>query len=191
MAENEELLGFNINDVTVINEPKNLAEVLNNLAAELIYCLHQTIDKENLIYKSELKDTLRMPVTIFGTNVVAELHIQSYYKFMDKGVRGIGGERKSGKLKGQAWAIKAPNSPYQFKRGPAVSHIKEWARSKGLNEFAVRNVIAFKGLKARNFYTDCVEESFTGELWNKHLKQFSVVTGKNITKQFKKGFKKQ
>ena len=191
MAANDDLLGFDINDVEVISEPKNLSEVLNNLAAELVYCLQQTIDKENLIYKRELRDTVRMPVKLFDTMVVAELYMQDYYKFMDKGVRGIGGQRKSGKRKGEPWRIKAPNSPFQFKRGPKVSHIKEWANSKGLNEFAVRTTIAFEGLKPRYFYTDCVDESFTGELWNKHLKQFSVVTGKNITRQFKKGFKKK
>ncbi len=83
MAANDDLLGFDINDVEVISEPKNLSEVLNNLAAELVYCLQQTIDKENLIYKRELRDTVRMPVKLFGTTVVAELYMQDYYKFMD------------------------------------------------------------------------------------------------------------
>ena len=55
----------------------------------------------------------------------------------------------------------------------------------------VRNIIAFQGLKPRYFYTNCVEETFTGAIWDKYLKDFSVVTGKNITKQFKKGFKKK
>ncbi len=55
----------------------------------------------------------------------------------------------------------------------------------------VRNIIAFQGLKPRFFYTNCVEETFTGAILDKYLKDFSTVTGKNITKQFKKGFKKK
>ena len=195
MAEGtlEELLGsaehFNLNDLEVIDQPTSLVEVLNNLAAEMIRCLQATIDKDNLVYKGNLRDKMRMPVRLFGTTLVAELYLEDYYKFMDKGVKGVT-TFKDGSNNPRA-TLKAPNSPYQFKRGPKVEYIRDWAKSKGLNEYMVRNIIAFQGLKPRFFYTNCVEETFTGAIWDKYLKDFSTVTGKNITKQFKKGFKKK
>jgi len=189
----ESLLGsaehFNLNELEVVDEPTSLVEVLNNLAAEMIRCLQATIDKDNLVFKGNLRDKMRMPVRLFGTTLVAELYLEDYYKFMDKGVKGVP-TFKDGSNNPRA-SLKAPNSPFQFKRGPKVEYISEWARSKGLNEYMVRNIIAFQGLKPRYFYTNCVEETFTGAIWDKYLKDFSVVTGKNITKQFKKGFKKK
>ena len=125
MAEGtlEELLGsaehFNLNELEVVDQPTSLVEVLNNLAAEMIRCLQATIDKDNLIYKGNQRDKMRMPVKLFGTTLVAELYLEDYYKFMDKGVRGIGGERKTegGKYvygPRQAWKLKAQNSRYKF-----------------------------------------------------------------------------
>ena len=189
----ESLLGsaehFNLNELEVVDEPTSLVEVLNNLAAEMIRCLQATIDKDNLVFKGNLRDKMRMPVRLFGTTLVAELYLEDYYKFIDQGVRGVP-TFKDGSNNPRA-RHKAPNSPFEFKRGPKVEYISEWARSKGLNEYMVRNIIAFQGLKPRYFYTNCVEETFTGAIWDKYLKDFSVVTGKNITKQFKKGFKKK
>lgn len=189
----ESLLGsaehFNLNELEVVDEPTSLVEVLNNLAAEMIRCLQATIDKDNLVFKGNLRDKMRMPVRLFGTTLVAELYLEDYYKFMDQGVRGVP-TFKDGSNNPRA-RLKAPNSPFEFKRGPKVEYIRDWARSKGLNEYMVRNIIAFQGLKPRYFYTNCVEETFTGAIWDKYLKDFSVVTGKNITKQFKKGFKKK
>ena len=195
MAEGtlEELLGsaehFNLNDLEVIDQPTSLVEVLNNLAAEMIRCLRATIDQDNLVFIGNLRDKMRMPLKLFGTTLVAELYLEDYYKFMDKGVTGVP-TFKDGSNNPRA-TLKAPNSPYQFKRGPKVKYIRYWAKSKGLNEYIGRNVIAFQGLKPRYFYTNCVEETFTGAIWDKYLKDFSTVTGKNITKQFKKGFKKK
>ena len=195
MAEGtlEELLGsaehFNLNELEVVDQPTSLVEVLNNLAAEMIRCLQATIDKDNLIYKGNLRDKMRMPVKLFGTTLVAELYLEDYYKYMDQGVKGVT-TFKDGSNNPRA-TLKAPNSPYKFTKGPKVEYIREWAQSKGLNEYAVRNIIAFQGLKPRFFYTNCVEETFTGAIWDKYLKDFSTVTGKNITKQFKKGFKKK
>tara|TARA_R100000908_G_scaffold30764_1_gene13858 strand:+ start:11679 stop:12260 length:582 start_codon:yes stop_codon:yes gene_type:complete len=174
----------------VIDNPTTMGEVMSNIAAEMVYCLKATIDEKGVIYKGNLKDSVRMPIEMFGQKMTATLYMADYYDYINQGVKGIGGTRKSGTRENEPWEIKAPNSPYSFKKGPKVSHIREWSKSKGLNEYAVRASIAHKGIKPRYFFDDCMKETFTGEAFSKFKKDIRIVTTKKVTKGMKKIFKK-
>jgi hypothetical protein len=174
----------------VIDNPTTLGEVMSNIAAEMVYCLKATIDEKGVNYKGNLKDSVRMPIEMFGQNMTATLYMADYYDYINQGVKGIGGTRKSGTRENEPWEIKAPNSPYSFKKGPKVSHIREWSKSKGLNEYAVRASIAHKGIKPRYFFDDCMKETFTGPAFNEFKKDIRIVTTKKVTKGMKKIFKK-
>lgn len=174
----------------VIDNPTTLGEVMSNIAAEMVYCLKATIDEKGVIYKGNLKDSVRMPIEMFGQKMTATLYMADYYDYINQGVKGIGGTRKSGTRENEPWEIKAPNSPYSFKKGPKVSHIREWSKSKGLNEYAVRASIAHKGIKPRYFFDDCMKETFTGPAFNEFKKDIRIVTTKKVTKGMKKIFKK-
>ncbi len=190
MSEQLDIFGFDESQLeeVKIDNPSTLAEVFNNIAADMVYCLQQSVKKEGLVYKGNLEQSIRMPVKMFG--LVATLYLADYYDYLNQGVKGIGGVRKSGDRKGQGWEIKAPNSPYQFKKGPKVSHVRQWAKSKGLNEYAVRNSIARTGIRPRYFFDNCMQETFYGEAFNKFKTDIRIVSGERITKGLKEILKK-
>ena len=187
MSEQLDIFGFDVSqlDEVKIDNPTTLSEVFNNIAADMVFCLQQSVKKENLTFKGGLLDSIKMPVKMFGFRMIATLFMADYYDYVNKGVKGIGGKRKSGRLKGQGWEIKAPNSPYSFKKGPKVSHIRQWAKSKGLNEYAVRTSIAHKGTSPRFFFDNCMQETFYGETFNKFKTDIRVVSGERVAKGLK------
>ena len=192
MADQLDIFGFDVDQLeeVKIDNPTTLSQVFNNIAADMVYCLQQSVQKEGLVYKGSLQKSIRMPVKMFGFRMVATLYLADYYDYLNKGVKGIGGVRKSGDKKGQPWEIKAPNSPYQFKKGPKVSHVKAWAKSKGLNEYAVRNSIARTGIRPRYFFDNCMQETFYGEAFDKFKTEIRIVSGERVAKGLKEILKK-
>jgi len=192
MSQQLDIFGFDADQLeeVKIDNPTTLSQVFNNIAADMVYCLQQSVQKEGLVYKGSLQKSIRMPVKMFGFRMVATLYLADYYDYLNQGVKGIGGVRKSGDKKGQPWVIKAPNSPYQFKKGPSVSHVKAWAKSKGLNEYAVRNSIARTGIRPRYFFDNCMQETFYGQAFDKFKTEIRIVSGERVAKGLKKILKK-
>ena len=192
MADQLDKFGFDADQLeeVKIDNPTTLSQVFNNIAADMVYCLQQSVQKEGLVYKGSLQKSIRMPVKMFGFRMVATLYLADYYDYLNQGVKGIGGIRKSGDRKGQPWDIKAPNSPYQFKKGPKVSHVKAWSKSKGLNEYAVRNSIARTGIRPRYFFDNCMQETFYGQAFDKFKTEIRIVSGERVAKGLKEILKK-
>ena len=192
MADQLDIFGFDVDQLeeVKIDNPTTLSQVFNNIAADMVYCLQQSVQKEGLVYKGSLEKSIRMPVKMFGFRMVATLYLADYYDYLNQGVKGIGGVRKSGDKKGQPWVIKAPNSPYQFKKGPSVSHVRQWAKSKGLNEYAVRNSIAKTGIRPRYFFDNCMQETFYGQAFDKFKTEIRIVSGERVAKGLKEILKK-
>jgi len=196
MADQLDIFGFDESQLeeVKIDNPTTLSQVFNNIAADMVYCLQQSVQKEGLVYEGSLEKSIRMPVKMFGFRMVATLYLADYYDYLNQGVKGIGGTRKY--KKGvklnipEPWVIKAPNSPYQFKKGPSVSHVRQWAKSKGLNEYAVRNSIARTGIRPRYFFDNCMKETFYGEAFNKFKTDIRIVSGERIAKGLKEILKK-
>ena len=187
MSDQLDIFGFDVSQLeeVKIDNPTTFSEVLNNIAVDMVYCLKQSVRKERLVFEGGLEESIRMPVKMFGTVMSATLYMADYYDYVNKGVRGIGGKRKSGVNAGQPWELKAPNSPYKFRKGPKVSHIKKWAKSKGLNEYAVRTSIAHTGIKPRYFFDNCMKETFYGEAFNRFKSDIRVVAGERVSKGLK------
>ena len=192
MSQQLDIFGFDADQLeeVKIDNPTTLSQVFNNIAADMVYCLQQSVQKEGLVYKGSLQKSIRMPVKMFGFRMVATLFLADYYDYLNQGVKGIGGVRKSGDRKGQPWEIKAPNSPYQFKKGPKVSHVRQWAKSKGLNEYAVRNSIARTGIRPRYFFDNCMQETFYGQAFDKFKTEIRIVSGERVAKGLKEILKK-
>ena len=192
MADQLDIFGFDVDQLeeVKIDNSTTLSQVFNNIAADMVYCLQQSVQKEGLVYKGSLQKSIRMPVKMFGFRMVATLYLADYYDYLNQGVKGIGGVRKSGDKKGQPWVIKAPNSPYQFKKGPSVSHVRQWAKSKGLNEYAVRNSIARTGIRPRYFFDNCMQETFYGQAFDKFKTEIRIVSGERVAKGLKEILKK-
>ena len=196
MSQQLDIFGFDESQLeeVKINNPSTLAEVFNNIAADMVYCLKQSVKKEGLVYKGNLEQSIKMPIKMFGFKMIATLYLADYYDYLNQGVRGIGGVRKyekGVKLKSpKPWEIKAPDSPYQFKRGPKVSHVRQWAKSKGLNEYAVRNTIAKTGIRPRYFFDNCMSQTFYGEAFNRFKTDIRIVSGERVAKGIKEILKK-
>ena len=198
MALDESLIGFSIDDVEVVEKPKNMAEVLNNLAADIVYCLQQNLQKHNIKDTNELYDSIKMPISVFGTTLTATLYLEDYFDYVNKGVKGAGGTRKTDgetaftgpkipqTQKGAPWIIRAPNSPYAFtNKKPPISKLRRWCQTRNLPVFAVQEKVFRQGIKARPFYDECIEQSFSGATWEQFKNQIQVVSAKNITRELK------
>ena len=95
MAEQLDVFGFDQSQLeeVKIDNPNTLAEVFNNIAADMVYCLQQSVKKEGLVYKGKLEKSIRMPVKMFGFRMVATLYLADYYDYLNQGVIGIGGQK--------------------------------------------------------------------------------------------------
>ena len=67
MSEQLDIFGFDESQLeeVKIDNPSTLAEVFNNIAADMVYCLQQSVKKEGLVYKGNLEQSIRMPVKMF------------------------------------------------------------------------------------------------------------------------------
>ena len=179
---------FLISDLEVlepkkVTDPVTLNDVLENLAADVVECLKKNIVEHKIKDTGELANSIKMPIKLFGSVLTATLSLEDYYDYVNKGVKGIGGSRKTGDK--SPWKLRNTIGDYQFIRGPKVSMIRKWAEKRGLNAFAVRASIAHRGLKSRPFYDECINQSFKGALWDRFKSQIKITSAKNITRQLK------
>ena len=113
-----------------------------------------------------------------GYNV--EFFMEDYGDYQDLGVKGIGGQRKTGKNKGVAFENKGKGGKFQFRKGvPNRSMIKSlntWIKRKGIkgrNEktgrfitnqslsFAIAKSVFHTGIKRSLFFTKPFEAGIT------------------------------
>tara|TARA_R110000851_G_C12774262_1_gene534565 strand:+ start:61 stop:612 length:552 start_codon:yes stop_codon:yes gene_type:complete len=106
--------------------------------------------------------------------------MEDYGKFIDKGVKGIGGERKEANAKGEKKykLKKVTNNLYKYKKGiqnkPSSKHFNSWTvrrgiapRSKG-GQFtsrkglmeAISQAVWHQGLETTHFFTNPFEKAF-------------------------------
>jgi len=88
------------------------------------------------------------------------ISMEDYGKYIDKGVRGSGGVRKttskfkSTNNKGKLWKIKAKDSPFKYRDiKPSVKHFEGWSKRKGINPYAVREAVYHQGIATTEFFT--------------------------------------
>jgi hypothetical protein len=133
-----------------------------------------------------LSQSIQFEVDFTGSAWMFELSMEDYGKFIDQGVSGIGGERKTDSLfgngrKGDSYLNVAPQSSFKFGSGnfsgtgaEFKAKTNNWAYRKGLNPFAVRSSLFRKGLKPNFFYSEIVDENLINELVKK-LESFGAV----------------
>ena len=104
-----------------------------------------------------------------------ELIMDSYYKYVDKGVKG----RDS--------SAKAPNSPYQYKdKRPPSGPIKEWLRTKGYKpkeEFITasqqKRLTELSGIKRKK---SVLRTKLKKQTMDEIMTSFAIATALNIQK---------
>ena len=90
-----------------------------------------------------------------------------YGKFIDEGVRGAGGVRKttskfkSTNNKGKLWKIYGKKSRFSYKtKKPPIAAFKGWASRKGISPYAVREAVYHQGLKTTHFFSRPFEQAY-------------------------------
>lgn len=111
-------------------------------------------------FDKTLYNSLRYDIFYSKDKFSISFSMEDYGQFQDQGVKGAGGTRKTTSAfnrrnnKGKIWKQKAPNSPFQFKnKKPPISAFKQWAESKGLNPYAVRESVFRQGIPATKFFS--------------------------------------
>jgi len=141
---------------------------LNNFAKYVIQQSRSNLTKGGKNSKKELYNSLDKQIEVGANSFRLAFLMEDYGKFQDKGVKGVGGVRKttskfnSRNNKGKMWKQNGKNSPFSFKEGrkPSAKHFKDWAKQKGLNEYAVRDIVYHQGIKPSLFFTKPFEAAF-------------------------------
>ena len=127
---------------------------------ETIKLLQKSLDEKASTGTSQALRQSIEPQAIKTTDngLSVEIVMEDYYKYIDQGVQGVGGEKKGGGIFEQV----APNSPFSYKEGnkPSAEHFKQWALTKNLNPFAVRESVFRKGITPNHFYSDVMTEQW-------------------------------
>ena len=162
----------------IVAQPKNIGDVMNNLAIRVTQEVLKQIDAEQLMDTGNLRQSVQMPVKFFGTKFVATLFMADYYDFINKGVKGTISQAK------------APGSPYSFKnKKPPL--FKEWSYRKGLHPFAVQQSVFQKGIRKRPFWDKAYNTITKGNIIDL-LRQDLASAGRTATtEEIKKIFKKK
>ena len=191
MADNtayNELVGFTTGTASgIVENPRNIGDVMNNLAIRVTQEVVNQINNERLIDTGSLIQSIKMPVKIFGTSFVATLFMADYYDFINQGVTGA--------------IDKSISSDYSFKKGgkkPPVNvssvdgkSLRQWAERKGLNPFAVRESIFQKGVRPRPFWDKAYNNITEGVIF-RELENDLRTAGVNATTEgLKNLFKKK
>lgn len=117
-----------------------LQQVTDQWGAETVAAILRRLDS----YPIRWNGTLRRSISYQQDGEKITFNMADYGEFIDKGVSGTSVKR---------------NSPYSFRgryKGTAF-YIKDWALSKGLNQWAVAKSIQKKGIKPRPFFTSVID----------------------------------
>ena len=137
-----------------------IAAVLIKFGKYVIQQARSNLTKGKHNFNKTLYNSLRYSVYYSNDKFSMSFFMEDYGQFQDQGVKGAGGTRKTTSAfkrtnnKGKIWRQKAPNSPFAYKdKKPPVSAFKDWAESKGLNPYAVRESVYRQGIPATKFFS--------------------------------------
>ena len=160
----------------IVAEPKNIGDVMNNLAIRVTQEVLKQIDAEQLMDTGNLRQSVQMPVKFFGTKFVATLFMADYYDYINKGVQGTETVRS--------------DTPYSFRvKKPPL--FKEWAYRKGLNPFAVQQSVFKKGIRKRPFWDKAYNTITQGDIFELLKRDLATAGRTATTEEIKNIFKRK
>ena len=147
---------------------KDTQDALNAFGKYVVQQSRSKLTQSNKNVSKRLYESLGYDLKVMPNSFSMAFLMEEYGEYQDKGVRGVGGTRKTTSRfnkknnKGKIWKQKGGNSPFSFKEGrkPSVKHFEAWSRSKGLSAFAVRESVYRQGIKASLFFTKPFEAAF-------------------------------
>lgn len=161
-------------------DTKTVGGVLQDFGNKLQDALRKSLrDKVSGLTSKNLEQSITFLIKMESLGVWRfRLSMADYGDFIDLGVRGAGGVRKTTSVfgrgnKGQIFRQKGGRSPFSFKNkrppldardDPQAWSIRRWSLSKGLNPFAVQESIFRQGITPTRFYSDVVTEKLITSL---------------------------
>jgi len=134
--------------------------VLVRFAKYVIQQARTNLTKGKHNFSKELYNSLDYSIYVDKDKFSLVFRMDEYGLYQDEGGKGAGGTRKTTSQfnrrnnKGKIWKQKAPNSPFKFRdKKPPVSAFKQWATSKGLNPYAVREAVYRQGIAPTKFFS--------------------------------------
>jgi len=160
--------------------PKEDMPLALQMVAEYVEAFErQVADELNRLDKvdtGDLASSIKFETTETKNGIIIEVFVNDYYKFIDKGVKGIGRNNKN------------TTSPYKFRTlNPSQSHvnaIRKWINRNGIKAratdvkkygavgrenrqpqdkslaYIIARSIKSKGLERTGFWTDSIEQTF-------------------------------
>jgi len=155
-------LGIPDNELREVGENNTIAGVLQNFGNRLQDELRTSLQsKITTITPKSLEQSIIFDVKFLGSLYSFELKMEDYWKFVDKGVQGVGGVMKSGRR----WITKNSTSPFMFRdKKPPISALSGWSNNNGVNPFVAQRSVFHRGIKATNFYSDVVNQDLINDL---------------------------
>lgn len=153
-----------------------VGELVFDFANGLLKDLQENLVNSDSMASGNLYQSISFePLHITKTGIMFELIMDSYYKYVDKGV------------KGKDSSAKAPNSPYQYKdKRPPTGPIKEWLRTKGYKpkeEFITasqqKRLTELSGIKRKK---SVLRTKLKKQTMDEIMTSFAIATALNIQK---------
>lgn len=140
-------------------------------------------DNVTLTTSKKLEQSIiAFPVQFKGNQLTVEIKAAEYWKYVNEGVQGVGGNMADGK----AWTKKNSTSPFSFKKDkkPSVKHFIQWSYLAGRSPFAVRETVFRSGIKGNHFFDEVIDDKFEKELANDLKKVMSKTIEVDIKADF-------
>lgn len=139
---------------------KTFNDLVEEWANKAVVALRESLQKKvTLTTSKNLEQSIvALPIEIEGSKLTIEIQAADYWKFVNEGVRGVGGTMKSG----VQWVNKSPSSPFSYKEGkkPSPKHFVDWAYLAGKSPFAVSETVFRSGIKANHFFDEVINSAF-------------------------------
>ena len=142
--------------------------ILENFRDYVIQQARSNLSRLQKNSSRKLYDSIQGEIKAMPNSLRLYFDMEEYGFYQDQGVMGAGGVRsttskfKKTDNKGKMWKQKGKGSPFSFKIGnkPSVKHFTQWANSKGLSPFAVRESVFRQGISRSLFFTTPFEKAF-------------------------------
>ena len=172
-------LGILDSDLNSIPSDSTIGGILQNFGNEIQRELRESYGHKGMQVSDKLGSSIVFDIEFLGSAYLFELKMEKYGDFIDEGVAGIGGAKSDG----TAYEAVQTSGRFSFKEGKKPPLFKEWAQSKGVNAFAVRESIFRKGIKANKWFTEVMNQRKIDNLITR-LEKAGV---KEISLQFSNG----
>lgn len=161
-------------------------KILENYKQIIIDALADSLEKNDRIAQGLLVQTISINIRSFATNMVMEISMADYWKYVD------GGRRKGSKMPpinamlkhiaNRGINYKGIQNSYRNKKGQLVKRKKPLAKEKALRTLAylIGRSISKKGIKPTNF----VDEAFDNNILDNMSRDLSTALGREILIDF-------